>query len=92
MGGDDQTTTTNSSGLTRQNLLQHLNIVQTTLNQRSQSPTTITNNPATVNRILQQYQLRAALNSSGQLSSGQLNNEQIASPSPPPQPPSSSTT
>jgi hypothetical protein len=73
--------------------MQHLNLISSNLNQRSQSPTTISN-PTTVNRLLQQYQIRAALNAStstSQSASGQTNNEQISSSSPPP-PPSSSTT
>jgi len=78
--------------------MQHLNLISPNLNQRSQSPTTISNstNSISVNRLLQQYQIRAALNSStstAQLSSGQINNEQISSSSPPPpRPPSSSAT
>jgi hypothetical protein len=94
-GGDEQTTT-NSSGLTRQNLMQHLNLISSNMNQRAQSPTTISNtaNAIAVNRLLQQYHIRtaAAPNSSTlttQISSGQTNNEQISSSSPPP--PSSTT-
>jgi len=94
-GGDEQTIT-NSSGLTRQNLMQHLNLISSNINQRAQSPTTISNtaNAIAVNRLLQQYHIRttAAPNSSTlttQISSGQTNNEQISSSSPPP--PSSTT-
>jgi hypothetical protein len=66
--------------------MQHLNLLSN-INQRSQSPTT-TANAISVNRLLQ-YQLRAALNpSTTQVSSGQINNEQISSSSPPPPPPS----
>ncbi|CAF4903729.1 unnamed protein product, partial [Rotaria sp. Silwood1] len=93
-GGDEQITT----NLVRQNLLQHLNLISSNMNQRAQSPTTISNatNSITVNRFLQQYQLRpaATLNSSTsttQISSGQMNNEQISSSSTPPPPPSSSS-
>ncbi|CAF4996691.1 unnamed protein product, partial [Rotaria socialis] len=98
--GSDEQSTTHSSSLTRQNLLQHLNLISSSMNQRAQSPTTISNatNSITVNRLLQQYHIRAAatLNSSTsttQMSSGQMNNEQISSSSPtaPPQPPSSSS-
>ena len=74
--------------------MQHLNLISSNLHQRSQSPTTISN-PTTVNRLLQQYQIRAALNSSTsttQVSAAQPNNEQISSsPPPPPPPPSSSS-
>jgi len=94
-GGDEQPIT-NSSGLTRQNLMQHLNLISSNINQRAQSPTTISNtaNAIAVNRLLQQYHIRttAAPNSSPlttQISSGQTNNEQISSSSPPP--PSSTT-
>lgn len=96
-GGDEQTTTTtNASGLIRQNLIQHLNLISN-INQRSQSPTAISNQ-TTVNRLLQQCQIRAALNSStAQVSSGTTNSEQLtpstsSSSPPPPPPPSSSTT
>lgn len=96
-GGDEQSAT-NSSNITRQNLLQHLNIISSNMNQRAQSPATISNptNAITVNRFLQQYQIRTAaqLNSStatAQISSGPLNNEQIASSSPPPPAPSASS-
>lgn len=79
--------------------MQHFNLITSNLNQRSQSPTTNSNptNSPSVNRFLQQYQIRAALNNSltststAQISSGQLNNEQISSSSPPPRPPSSSS-
>ena len=74
--------------------MQHLNLLTSNINQRSQSPTTTANaaNTISVNRLLQ-YQIRAALNpSTTQVSSGQINNEQISSSSPPPPPPPSSTT
>jgi hypothetical protein len=76
--------------------MQHLNLISSNLNQRSQSPTTISNptNSISVNRFLQQYHIRPALNSStstSQISSGQTNNEQISSSPPPPPPPSSSS-
>ncbi|CAF3943631.1 unnamed protein product [Rotaria magnacalcarata] len=94
----DEQSTTHSSSLTRQNLLQHLNLISSSMNHRAQSPTTISNatNSITVNRLLQQYHIRAAatLNSSTsttQLSSGQMNNEQISSSSPTAPPPSSSS-
>ncbi|CAF4238184.1 unnamed protein product [Rotaria sp. Silwood2] len=97
IGGDEQTTM-NSSNLARHNLLQHLNLIQSTMNQRAQSPTTIssTTNSITFNRLLQQCQIRTAatLNSSTsatQISSGQTNNEQISSSSPPPPPPPSAS-
>ncbi|CAF2971564.1 unnamed protein product [Rotaria sp. Silwood2] len=97
IGGDEQTTM-NSSNLARHNLLQHLNLIQSTMNQRAQSPTTIssTTNSITFNRLLQQCQIRTAatLNSSTsatQISSGQPNNEQISSSSPPPPPPPSAS-
>lgn len=98
-GGDEQTMITtnnnNASGLIRQNRIQHLNLFSSNNNPRSQSPTTISAQ-ATVNRLLQQCQIRAALNSStAQASSSITNNEQLTSSSsspPPPPPPSSSTT
>lgn len=96
-GGDEQTTTTNSnntSGLIRQNRIQHLNLFSSNTNPRSQSPTALSTQ-ATVNRLLQQCQIRAALNSStAQASSSTTLNEQLtsSSSSPPPPPPSSSTT
>ncbi|CAF0886684.1 unnamed protein product [Rotaria sordida] len=95
--GSDEQTITNSSNVTRQNLLQHLNVISSNMNQRAQSPTTISNttNPITFNRLLQQYQIRpaATLNSSTsttQISSGQMINEQILSSSSPPPLPSAS--
>ena len=97
-GGDDQSnSTTNSTGLPRQNLVQHINFIPSTLNQRSQSPTAT----AAIARFLQQCQIRTAANPSNtQISSiRQAANEQqtsssssSSSPPPPPAPPSSSTT
>ncbi|UJR37798.1 hypothetical protein I4U23_030489 [Adineta vaga] len=96
--GDDQTAM-NASGLIRQNLMQQLNLRPSSINQRAQSPTTISNatNSMTVNRFVPQFHIRttATLNSSPSttthISTGQPINEQIASASPPPPPPTSSS-
>jgi hypothetical protein len=99
-GGDDQTTI-NSTGITRQNLMQHLSLMAPNMNQRANSPTTVSNtvNAVTINRILQQYHNRtgsaAVLNplssAAAQGLSGQATNEQISSSSPPPPPPAASS-
>ena len=106
VAGDEQSGT-NSPSLTRQNLLQHLNFISSSINPRPQSPTTTTipgtHNTSAVSRLLQQYQqIRAAAAAAAAAAPGTTPasttttlsaqlNNEQASSSPPPPPASSSS-